>query len=76
MGIYLVAEMSPKALARRHKFLCRWKAKLEPEQAQTYLLAAQKSGHYHDPETLEVYPCLACGALHIGHHSKNGAEPR
>lgn len=68
--------MSPKALARRHKFLCRWKEKLAPEQAESYLLAAQKSEKYHDPDKLEIYPCLACGSLHIGHHPKNGAEPR
>lgn len=46
---------------------CPYKAKLDIENAQSYLLAAQKNpAHYRDPENLELYQC-ECGWLHIGH---------
>lgn len=59
---------------RSRRKACKYKVKLELENAQAYLLAAQKdTRRYRDPENLELYLC-GCGYLHIGHKlgSKKG----
>lgn len=66
--------MSPAKLKKRHHFVCRNKVKLATREAasdhlRTLLLrpTAQLKAH---PESLEVYPCLACGGWHVGHHPR------
>lgn len=56
-----------KRVLRSRLRTCRFKVKLDTENAQQYLLDAQKdTKKYHDPENLELYLC-PCGYLHIGH---------
>jgi hypothetical protein len=60
-------------LRRSHRIHCPFKRKLELGDAQDYLLAAQKDhAHYKRPEDLELYICLECHYLHIGHRPKTG----
>lgn len=54
-------------LLRSRRKACKYKIKLDLENAQEYLLAAQKdTDRYKDPQNLELYIC-PCGWLHIGH---------
>lgn len=58
---------SNSRLMRSRRKACAYKVSLTMENAQEYLLAAQKDTvRYHDPENLELYIC-PCGFLHIGH---------
>ncbi len=64
--------MSPSRRFRSQLRSCPWKVRLDPENAQEYLLAAQKdTNRYHDPELLELYLCAGCGYLHIGHKKQH-----
>lgn len=55
-------------LLRSRRKACPYKIKLDLENAQAYLLAAQKDTvRYHDSENLELYLCNNCNFLHIGH---------
>lgn len=63
--------MSKRRLKSQRR-TCPFKRKLELEDAQQYLLAAQKdTQHYKDPENLELYVCTCCGFLHIGHNKES-----
>jgi hypothetical protein len=60
-------------LIRGRLRVCKYKVRLELENAQAYLLAAQNDTvHYHNPATLELYLCPGCGYLHIGHGKRRG----
>lgn len=60
--------MSPRSLHRSHTRTCPYKIKLDVNNAQEYLLAAQHdASRYKNPEDLNLYLCTACGYLHIGH---------
>ena len=59
--------MSPNTRRRSNRLSCPFKVKLDLENAQAYLLAAQKDPKYKDPESLELYVCSECSYLHIGH---------
>jgi hypothetical protein len=60
---------------RSQRRLCKYKVPLELDNAQDYLMAAQKdTNRYKNPEDLELYLCTACGYLHIGH--KDGTKYR
>jgi hypothetical protein len=53
---------------RSQRRVCQHKVPLDLDNAQEYLLAAQKdTTRYKNPESLELYLCVACGYLHIGH---------
>lgn len=69
--------MSQKVNARvlrSHRIHCPYKVRLTMENAQEYLLAAQKdTKHYKNPENLELYVCTSCSFLHIGHHPRKRA---
>lgn len=55
-------------LLRSRRRACPYKVKLDLENAQEYLLAAQKdTTRYKNPEDLELYLCSECQFLHIGH---------
>lgn len=67
--------MSPKRRLRSNRLTCPYKVKLNLEEAQEYLLAAQKdTTRYKNPEDLELYLCSCCQFLHVGHKpgSKRG----
>ena len=58
-------------LLRSHRRTCPYKHKLTMENAQEYLLAAQKDHRrYKNPEALELYICTCCEYLHVGHRRK------
>jgi hypothetical protein len=61
---------------RSRRRACPFKVRLDTENAQAYLLAAQKdTTKYQNPEDLELYLC-GCGYLHIGHKKGTKHEPR
>ena len=64
-----------KRLLKSHIRTCPFKVKLTPEDAESYLLAAQKeTDKYHDANKLGLYICTACNYLHIGHRPKWAKE--
>lgn len=64
--------MSNHRLLHSHRKSCPYKIKLDVNNAQEYLLAAQKDDkRYKNPEDLNLYLCGACGWLHIGHKRKS-----
>jgi hypothetical protein len=68
-----VGIMSIKTRLRSHRKNCHRKLRLSLEEAPAYLLAAQKdTTRYHDPENLELYLCMNCQYLHIGHKRDAG----
>jgi rubrerythrin len=56
--------MSPYKIRRSHRFKCKFKIKMTPEEVGLRYGDKKKFPHVHN---LEVYICEHCGFIHFGH---------
>lgn len=63
--------MTLEKLRKKHKFLCQRKAAYKTKtEAETRVRTYRADPKIQETHRLNIYTCLACGLLHIGHEPK------